>query len=574
MLQALELVQSLEPRRLFSAVQLSVLSSIEAGSSAEIVAHDPRTQRLFVISVTDSVVSVVDVADPAHPAIVHTIETLPLGSPNSVAVHDGVVAVALEDPVSLQNPGKVAFYKPNGQFLNAVTVGALPDMLTFTPDGTKLLVANEGEPNSYGQATSVDPEGSVSIIDLRRGLGHVKQLSQADVTTVGFTQFNGTAAALNAAGARIFGPNATVAQDLEPEYVTVSDDSSTAYVTLQENNAIAEIDIASASVTALRPLGFKDHSAAGNALDGGTNDAAIRIVPRPVRGMYAPDAIASYTVGGQTYLVTANEGDAREYTGFNEQVRISATTPLDPVAFPPAVAAEIRSNGGLARLNITNTRGRFGKDADAEYEELYTFGARSFSVRAADGSLVYDSGDALERITAAAYPATFNASHDNNTFDNRSDDKGPEPEGVTLGEVDGRTYAFITLERIGGVVVYDVSNPSAPQFVQYINNRDFTAPAGSDAAGDLGPEGVTFIAAAQSPTGGPLLAVANEISGTVTLYTIAQTDDAQAPMLGVAPSYVNAAGPSPPAALAERATAWLSSADADPLDRSGDDPLA
>src|SRR5688572_4844761 len=239
------MIQPLEPRRLLSGVQLAVLASVPAGASAEIVAHDPRTQRLFVVSVTDSVVSVLDVADPAHPALVNTIDISPLGSPNSVAVRDGVVAVAVEDGDSLQNPGKVAFYKPNGQFLNAVTVGALPDMVTFTPDGTKLLVANEGEPSSYNQANSVDPEGTVSIINFRRGLGHVKELDQSNVTTVGFSQFNGLKAALNAAGVRIFGPNATVAQDLEPEYITVAADSSTAYVTLQENNALAVIDIAS-----------------------------------------------------------------------------------------------------------------------------------------------------------------------------------------------------------------------------------------------------------------------------------------------------------------------------------------
>jgi hypothetical protein len=166
-------------------------------------------------------------------------------------------------------------------------------------------------------------------------------------------------------------------------------------------------------------------------------------------------------------------------------------------------------------LNVTTARGRFESDADAEYEQLYTFGARSFSVRDAAGRLVFDSGDQIERITAAAYPTNFNASNDNTTFDNRSDDKGPEPEGVAVGEVGGRTYAFIGLERIGGVIVFDVSNPAAPTFVQYINNRDFAANTG-----DAGPEGLRFIPADESPSGQPLLVVANEISGTLTIYTI------------------------------------------------------
>ena len=504
----MNLLDALEPRRLFSGIELSVLSTRAAGTTAEIVAHDPRTQRLFATSAADRQLSVLDIQDPAHPVLVETIDLSPIGSPNSVAVRDGVVAVALDNPAGAHLPGKVAFFKPNGQLLNALDVGATPDMVTFTPDGSALLVANEGEPSSYNQPDSVDGEGSVSVIRFRRGLGHVKALTQADVRTAGFGAFNAGVPA----GVRVFGPNATVAQDLEPEYITVSADSTTAYVTLQENNAIATVDVATATVTAITPLGFKSHNLPGNGLDGSDSDNAINIANWPVFGMYQPDAMASYAVGGQTFLVTANEGDAREYTGFVEAARVRALD-LDDAAFPNEAA--LKNNARLGRLNVTRSLG--DTDGDGDYDALYAFGARSFSIFAADGTLVSDSGDDFERITAAAYPANFNASNNSNAFDNRSDDKGPEPEGVALGTIGGRTYAFITLERIGGVIVYDVTNPAAPAFVQYLNNRDFS---GAAAAGDLGPEGVTFIPAADSPTGQPLLAVANEISGTVTLYAI------------------------------------------------------
>jgi hypothetical protein len=349
---------------------------------------------------------------------------------------------------------------------------------------------------------------------------------------------------------RIFGPNATVAQDLEPEYVTVSDDGSTAWVTLQENNAIAIVDIATATVTSIVPLGYKDHSLAVNALDAGERDGKVNIVPRPVLGMYQPDSIADYQAGGQTYLVTANEGDAREYDGFVEAIRIgtgATSARLDPVVFPDKAALE--SNSGIGRLNITSAQGRREADADAEFETLYTFGARSFSIRAADGTLVYDSGDDFEQITAAAYPANFNASNDNGTFDNRSDDKGPEPEGLTTGVIDGRTYAFVGLERIGGVMVYDITNPVLPTFVQYINNRDFAA-----GTGDLGPEGLLFIPAADSPTGGPVLVVSNEISGTVTLYAIDSVADVPAAQPAGASAQVFSTVPIQSAAPAKKAS--------------------
>lgn len=222
-------------------------------------------------------------------------------------------------------------------------------MVTFTSDGSHLLVANEGEPNSYNQPDSVDPEGSISVIAVS-GLNPTSSSLTRSVSTADFKSYNAQDAQLRNAGVRIFGPNASVAQDLEPEYITVSADSKTAYVTLQENNAIAIVDIASKTVTAIKPLGFKDHSLAGMGMDvsdedGGTNtnsgSPAIKIGPVPVKGMYLPDAIASYTVGGQTYLITANEGDARaDWPGFNEETRVRAhcALGLEPTRFLTATS--------------------------------------------------------------------------------------------------------------------------------------------------------------------------------------------------------------------------------------------
>ena len=921
----------IQPPQPTEAITLNPIGTYETGlfdeGGAEIPAYDPITQRLFVVNAGPGTVDVLDVSDPSNPTFVTTIDVGDIGSPNSVAVNNGLIAIAVENGESSQENGFVVFYDVNDLTnpTNIVEVGPLPDMLTFTPDGTKVLVANEGEPNDD---YTVDPEGSVSIIDVATG----------DVTTAGFTQFNDQIETLRQRGVRIFGPNATVAQDLEPEYIAVSEDSTTAWVALQEANALAVLDIAAGEITNILPLGYKDWSqglpklttyewdlsnevlgttpagqeillggmsglffekvgndgklhfiatpdrgpngeptdvdgdgveerpfplpnyqprlvrftldktsgeieiteqifltreenggqvpltglpnlqagedgtantdevpidllgnllendpfgadmesivvapdgtfwmsdeyrpaiyhfdangvlidrfipegtadAAGlpegtfgtetfpevyaqrrsnrgfegmalntdngklyawiqspldnpdvgndansrnsqilrilefdpttqtttgeyihilegvdssvdkigdavykgdnkfliierdsgttadskklifevdlsnatnilgtdlssatgddtalegmtaddlaamgvnfvqkqkilnlpslgyvagdkaeglallpngsiavlndndfgllsdpipgdgsvpfnpnpvptvlgiidfetpNTLDVSDEDGVINLQNQPIFGMFQPDAIASFSANGQTYIISANEGDSRDYDGFSEETRVEDVT-LDPTAFPNA--GELQQAENLGRLQITDTLG--DTDGDGDFDQLFSYGARSFSIWDGAGNLVFDSGDQFERIIADQLPDYFNSDNDDNdSFDSRSDAKGPEPEGVVTGVVDGKTYAFIGLERVGGIMVYDVSNPSNPQFTQYINNRDFTVDAESPEAGDIGPEGLAFISAEDSPNGIPLLAVANEISGTTTLYEI------------------------------------------------------
>ena len=495
-------------------IRLSVAGTYATGvfdeGAAEIVDYDPVSMRLFVVNGDANAIDVLDAADPDHPTRLFAIPLAAYGNGvNSVAVKDGIVAAAVEaDPKQL--PGQVVFFDTDGNFLNQVAVGALPDMVIFTPDGTKVLVANEGEPDDdYVD----DPEGSVSVVDISGGVVN------ATVSTAGFGAFNAQEDALTAAGVRIFGPGATVAQDLEPEYIAVSADNTTAWITCQENNAIAVLDIASRTITGIFPLGFKDHGLEENALDASDRDDGINIAAYAnLYGMYQPDAIKAFEIDGQNYLITANEGDARDYDGFSEEDRVKDLS-LDATAFPDADT--LQANAVLGRLTVTNTLGDNGATG---YEALYAFGTRSFSILtpSVDGfDRVFDSGSQLERLTAALLPGDFNADNDENgSFDSRSDAKGPEPEAVTVGTIDGVTYAFIGLERIGGIMVYDVSTPTTPVFVQYLNNRDFSGVAAEGTAGDLGPEGIAFIPAADSPTEANLLAVANEISGTTTLYRI------------------------------------------------------
>lgn len=473
----------------------------DAGA-AEIPAYDPATRRLFVVNGDAEAIDILDIADPGQPRKLGAIDVSALGSPNSVAVGNGVVAVAIEDKV-VTLPGRVAFYDTDGRRLKVVRVGALPDMLTFTPDGRRLLVANEGEKDG-----DVDPVGSVSLIDIAAGVAN------ATVRQLGFTRFNGDKSALAARGVRFVDPAATVAQDLEPEYIAVAADGRRAWVTLQENNALAFIDLDTPRITRIGALGWKDHRAAGNGLDPSDEDGGIAIRRWPVKGFYMPDAIAAYTAAGRTYLITANEGDSR-----GEDVAV-ADIVLDPAHFPNAPVLQRPENLGV--LDVSGVDG--DDDGDGKYEALFSYGGRSFTIWTAAGDRVWDSGDRLERITARRFPTEFNADNDENgSFDKRSPAKGPEPEGVAVGRVGGRTYAFIGLERIGGIIVFDVSDPAAPRFVQYANDRNFDGDAEAGTAGDLGPEGLLFIPAAASPTGEPLLVVANEVSGTTTLYRIVRT---------------------------------------------------
>jgi hypothetical protein len=553
--------------------------------AAEVVAFDAATKRVFVVNAQDGTVDVLDGSIPANPVFLAQIDVkaLPgfdpakLGAANSVAARDGLVAVAIEaNPVTAN--GVLAFYDAATlALLKTVAAGALPDAVTFSNTGHFVIVSNEGEPR-----TPVDPEGSVTIVDVRQK-GRQRDFSAC---TADFRGFNSQRAALVAAGVYIDPGAASVAQDLEPEYATAR--GNNAYVTLQENNAIAVVQLNQCRVSRVMPIGVKDHGLAENALD--TSDREIdssngRIAIRSWKNLYAlyqPDSIASYEAAdGETYLVIANEGDARDSVNSGrpstDAVRVGSLK-LDPTAFPPvpsSVSADPNpaSTKNLGRLNVIRSLGceipldaagfcRDAAGAAGEYDRLFAYGGRSFSILTNDGRMVYDSADDFESIiankvgTGELAKQAFNANHSNNlagavpgssnnTFDTRSDDKGPEPEGVVVGRVGDRTYAFVGLERIGGVMIYDVTDPAGAFYVDYVNGkavRDFDQPvctvvvsSGSNAgncangvpnpaAGDLGPEGLAFVPAAESPSGKPLVIVGNEISGSTRVYEVVSTD--------------------------------------------------
>lgn len=493
-------------------------------SAAEIAAYCPLNKSLYVINGAKNVIDILDISNPSKPVKKGELIADGFGTGiQSVDAARGIIAVAVERKdkknFKKQNNGIVAFFdaKTNKHIRN-IEVGSLPDMVKFSKDGKKLLVANEGEPCLHYKC---DPEGSISIIDLVNGLDN------ATHTMLTFDKFS--AKDLRAKNVRIK-PNTTPSKDLEPEYITISEDGKTAWVALQENNALAIIDVENNTIKDIVGLGFKDHSKEGNGFDGSDKDKTINIKTWPVFGMYQPDGITSCNINGKDYVLTANEGDGREYSeddkdpnynkNANDETKVSKVT-LDVKRFPNAKLLQDKKNG-IGRLNIAKDMGDI--DGDGDYDQIYSYGARSFSIFDEKGKFVADSGDDFERITAQRFPKNFNASNTKNKIDNRSDNKGPEAENVVCYKKDDATYALIGLERIGGVMIYNISNPSKPMYVDYVSNRDFSMkpkkaiPNGK--GGDLGPEGLLLIPAKVSPSKKDLFVTVNEVSGTTTIYEV------------------------------------------------------
>lgn len=430
------------------------------GRFSEIPAFDKKTNTLWIAGVSG-----VDVLDAATGNLDEHIDLTAYGIVNSVAIHNGLAAFAIEATIRT-NPGSVMFYNTETRTpstgVNSILVGALPDMLTFTPDGSKLLVANEATPSLYGlrigttvprvyAAPLLDPTGSVSIINM------------ATRTVTATADFRGVPT---------FGSDIRTnpGMDYEPEYIAVNKQGTKAYVSLQEANAMGVLDLTTNAFTHVIGLGVKDFSLPGNQIDP-LNNTFIEFISPSVKGFYMPDGVATYQWHGDTYVVMANEGDFREDDGD----RSAAST-----------------IGGLAPLNnlrISNTESSVG--------HLFAAGARSFSIRDKNGKIIYDSGDILDK--KAAELLIYD--------DNRSRDKGVEPEGVSLLEIEGRTYAFVGLERTlkSAVAIFDITKPAKTQFVDMIVTD-----------GDVAPEGLV----SYQYRGEHYLAIANEVSNSTTLYNL------------------------------------------------------
>jgi DNA-binding beta-propeller fold protein YncE len=494
------------------SVELRLLGTYRTGvadrGAAVAAAFDPSGKRLLVANRAAKAVDVLDLAKPAQPRLVQSLSVTNYGFlPASIAVHKGVAAVAVES-AGPRGPGRaVLFDVATGNCLASLAVGHGPKMLTFLPGQARLLVANSGEADPFYVE---DPEGSLTLLDFTRGL------TNWTATTIGFEAFNERADTLRAAGVRLFGPKATAAKDLEPDCIAVSPDGATAWVVLQVNNALATVDLKAGRVTDVKAFGVRDARRPGAGFDGNSRDDAIAITNWPVSLMYQPDSVALAVVSGRTFLVTANQGRARECPGYDERARVGSVT-LDPREFPGAAALQPRT--ALGPLVVSEVGA--DPDGDGDYDRLLAFGARSLAVWTPALDLVAETGEALERLAAARQPKQFNAEPRTGAFDRRSNFNGPAPRSVAVAALEGGpTLAFVALQGIGGIVTFDLSDPARPAIAHYVNTRDFHGDVAKGTAGDVAPRGLLFIPAGESPNGKPLLVACHEISGTVTVFEI------------------------------------------------------
>lgn len=486
----------------------------------EIVKYNPKNGYAYSVNGDKEALDIIDVKHPGKDGAINLVKRIYLqdngievGDLTSVTVHPSGDYVAVSAPaVDKTKPGHVVFYGSNGDYINNVTVGSLPDMVTFSKDGKYLLVANEGEPSDD---YTVNPPGSVSVIDVTGGPANV---TANNVRTAMFTKEHQE-------GIRALGPNAEDAYlNIEPEYIAVDSQNKYAYVTLQEVSAIAKVDIAKGQIVQVKGLPYKDHSLAQNAMDVSDEDGKSELRRVPVLGLLQPDGIDTYDYNGETYLLIANEGDSQDYEGYSEEKRVKKLKDdiqLDARYYQGYTQAELDDmveNGlfddeQLGRLKVTTSHAF--KDADGKYNALVSYGGRSFSIlRASDLEMIYDSGSDIEQRVLDLLPERFNANYeaaDDIKVDDRSDDKGPEAENVVVGKVGSHSYAFVGLERVGGIMIYDITNPNEPYFVKYLYDPDNK---------DISPEGITFESAEESPNGKPMLITSFELSGTTSAWEL------------------------------------------------------
>ncbi|MCH4354160.1 hypothetical protein HMPREF2564_04270 [Staphylococcus sp. HMSC068D03] len=486
----------------------------------EIVKYNPKNGYAYSVNGDKEALDIIDVKHPGKDGAINLVKRIYLqdngieaGDLTSVTVHPSGDYVAVSAPaVDKTKPGHVVFYGSNGDYINNVTVGSLPDMVTFSKDSKYLLVANEGEPSDD---YTVNPPGSVSVIDVTGGPANV---TANNVRTAMFTKEHQE-------GIRALGPNAEDAYlNIEPEYIAVDSQSKYAYVTLQEVSAIAKVDIAKGQIVQVKGLPYKDHSLAQNAMDVSDEDGKSELRRAPVLGLLQPDGIDTYDYNGETYLLIANEGDSQDYEGYSEEKRVKKLKDdiqLDARYYQGYTQAELDDmvkNGlfddeQLGRLKVTTSHAF--KDTDGKYNALVSYGGRSFSIlRASDLEMIYDSGSDIEQRVLDLLPERFNANYesaDDIKVDDRSDDKGPEAENVVVGKVGSHSYAFVGLERVGGIMIYDITNPNEPYFVKYLYDPDNK---------DISPEGITFESAEESPNGKPMLIASFELSGTTSAWEL------------------------------------------------------
>jgi hypothetical protein len=407
--------------------------------------------------------------------------------------------------------GRIAIFNiDTREIIKKLDVGYHPDSVTITPDGTKLVVINEGEFVSTSAETTFARPGSISVVDISsvNTVAQVGNLTQSNVITYDFSTANLkdgiTINDLRNPRLDTLTTKTPNFADIEPEYATAT--NFQVFVTLQENNGIAVFDFATSKYSAIYELGTIENLIDASDKDGagGTTKIAINDL---VQGLPMPDAIARFTRSGVGYLLTANEGDARPDDG---DILMGGNATLAPTLAPEVAA--IATNTGIGRLQLLRYEGDTNNDGLIDTPIM--MGTRSFSIwNSSNGTLVYDSDNTLEMFAAANDPATFNTNSGNlSRTDTRSDEKGPEPEAIAYASLGGRDYAFVGCERQNGIYAFDITDLTKVKVVGYFNTISNNQT--KDSGRYISPESIKFIHAATNPSGKNLLVVGYEGTGS------------------------------------------------------------
>ena len=473
--------------------------------SVKDLCFDHTVQQLYSVNQNSTGFRIIDYSDVSKPNVLQLVDVSGfMSNIRSIEAATGFVFVA-GDGSSAQLPGKLLIYTNKGIFVKQLSLGATPDRMGFSDNNRYLIIANEGVPDDNHVS---DPQGTVNIIDVSSG---INPLTQADVKTVDFTLLDTTA---YDPLIHIYAWNGALpSQDVEPEAVTVRSDNNTALIALQENNAIAVIDLSTASLTDVKGLGYRDYSVKG--LDASDVGSSVNIATHPrLYGIHQPSDLASFSHMNADYVLTVNQGDPRDYTMYNEMVQVK-NQPVDPSKFNNL--ADLLNDTVLGRLWVTSEFGDM--NGDLLKDSLFSFGSRSISILDSTGTEIWNSGDEMAQIVLGLQASNFNSSSDdNNSLKNRSVWMGVEPTALAIGEVDGTRYAFISLYQMGGVFIYDISDPANPVFEMYQLDRDFSVAASDPLAGDMGPLDLEFVSASNALQGLALLFVANRVSSTISVY--------------------------------------------------------
>jgi len=533
----------------------------DAGAAASLSWYGEAKQALVANRAANRV-DVLSLSTPASPQRIAQIDASgdaatalghALGQVSAVAVFDAFGSVTDKDRIAVtvlgiavDAPGAVAIYNASDRSLITVlATGVGPGAVSFSQDGQFVITADAGEPAAD---YSVDPEGSISVVNLSPVPTPPATTAPPSISVLGFAEFNVTGITPIPTtsreseilpGVRVIEkpaplPVATRAQDFEPKSVSTGVNAR-AYVSLQKNNAFATVALLPARIESILPFGTRDYNVPGNSLEASDLNNPPVLRNQPVKGYFQPGAIAVFRNNVEVLILTANTGAPRVLPSFDERARVADLT-LDPVVFPNA--AELQQATNLGRLQVSATEGNAAATstvpADADHEALLAYGTRSFSIFRVTGTIANDSANDFERITAERLGSNFNsAANANGSGGSRSDDSGPAPSALALGQIDGATFAFIGLHEVGGIMVYALDNNLlTPRFIDYKTERNFNVPVATadtngdgfadtnPEVGDLGPDSMVFVPISASPTADSLLIVGNSVSGTTSVYAV------------------------------------------------------